>query len=58
MTDHTTSDRAAIPTVMFWVCGCCVDHSDMPLVANKKAICPECGEPCSCPGCIAEEGHV
>ena len=38
----------------FWVCECCVNHSDMKLVPNRKVVCPECGLLCSCPGCISD----
>jgi hypothetical protein len=55
MSTHTSSTAQSVE---FWACQCCIDHSDTPLVANRKVNCPECGQPCSCPGCIAEQGHV
>jgi hypothetical protein len=37
-----------------YVCACCGDHDDMPLVWGPPATCPSCGGPCSCEGCHAD----
>jgi len=51
------SDKPATTTsfsgINYALCGCCSDHQDRPL-ERQIVTCRECGQPCSCVGCVAE----
>lgn len=48
------SSSAVVGPRPLFVCACCGDHDDLPLVWGGPVTCPECGLPCSCEGCHAE----
>jgi hypothetical protein len=39
---------------MIPICRCCQDHAEELTSAERVINCVECGEPCSCEGCIAD----
>lgn len=46
--------RTIFSGINYALCSCCTDHGDArmePLIVE----CIECGQPCSCEGCVAEQ---
>jgi hypothetical protein len=47
------ADTTTVSTdVRYALCACCPDHGDD--LTSPPVVCPRCGQPCSCRGCIAE----
>jgi hypothetical protein len=52
MTDTYTAP--SVPSLSLWICECCYEHADTPLVPGEPVECRKCHRLCSCEGCIAE----
>lgn len=44
-------------TLRIWLCACCTKHEGGE-VDWDSAACRECGQPCSCIGCIADTAEM